>query len=56
VALKKIVLRRLKRFTPDILRLQGTNNTVTPITDYCYAPETLRHVAEELGYQSNATD
>jgi hypothetical protein len=46
----------LKRFSPDVLGLQGNENTVTRIADYCYAPETLRHVAEELGYQSDATD
>jgi RNA polymerase sigma-70 factor (ECF subfamily) len=39
----------------DVLRLEGSDNIVTRIIDHCYAPETMRHVAESLGYQCNAT-
>ncbi len=38
----------------DVLRLGG-DGVVTRITDYCYAPETLRHVAETLGYKCSAS-
>jgi len=39
----------------DVLRLEGAEATVTRITDYCYAPETLQHVAGELGMECEAT-
>ena len=38
----------------DVLQIGG-DETVTRITDYCYAPETLRHVADQFGYPCHLT-
>lgn len=38
----------------DVLRLEG-DDTVCRIIDHCYAPETLKYVAGQLGYACSAT-
>lgn len=40
----------------DVLRLQSDDQMITRIIDYCYAPETLAHVADARGYRCNQTN
>ncbi len=35
----------------DVVRIESSGNEVVRVTDYCYAPETLSHVAEALGFE-----
>ncbi len=38
----------------DIVRIEASDGQVVRLTDYCYAPETLAHVAAELGVEMKA--
>ena len=35
----------------DVVRIEASGGQVVRITDYCYAPETLSHVAQALGFE-----
>ena len=35
----------------DVIRIDGSNDKVTRLTDYCFAPETLSHLAQALDLQ-----
>ena len=37
----------------DVVRIEASAGEVTRLTDYCYAPETLEHVARELDIEMN---
>lgn len=43
-----VVLFGRKGKANDIVRIEGSGGEVTRLTDYCYAPETLNHVARGL--------
>ncbi|MEM7401582.1 MAG: RNA polymerase sigma factor [Pseudomonadota bacterium] len=35
----------------DVVRIESSGRRVVRVTDYCYAPETLSHVAKALGFE-----